>query len=46
VLSTDTEIDADLHGLLRPSIGSEQCLVSDEEGRTEIEDGYLELAAA
>jgi DNA sulfur modification protein DndD len=44
VLSTDTEIDGDLHGLLRPSIGKEQCLVSDIDGRTEIYDGYLELA--
>lgn len=46
VLSTDTEIDGDLHGLLRPSIGAEQCLVTDAEGRTEIDDGYFELAAA
>ncbi len=46
VLSTDTEIDADLHELLRPSIGVEQCLVTDAEGRTEIDDGYLELVAA
>lgn len=46
VLSTDTEIDADLHRLLRPSIGAEQCLITDAEGRTEIDDGYLEMAAA
>lgn len=46
VLSTDTEIDADLRKLLQPSIGAEQCLVTDAEGRTEIEDGYLEMAAA
>jgi DNA sulfur modification protein DndD len=46
VLSTDTEIDAGLHELLRPSIGKEQCLVTDAEGRTEIDDGYLEMAAA
>jgi len=46
VLSTDTEIDAGLHDLLRPSIGVEQCLVTDAEGRTEIDDGYLEVAAA
>jgi DNA sulfur modification protein DndD len=46
VLSTDTEIDAGLHELLRPSIGTEQCLVTDAEGRTEIDDGYFELAAA
>ncbi|MGN6275623.1 MAG: DNA sulfur modification protein DndD [Solirubrobacterales bacterium] len=46
VLSTDTEIDAGLHKLLRPSIGAEQCLITDPEGRTEIDDGYFELAAA
>lgn len=46
VLSTDTEIEADLHKLLRPSIGKERCLVTDEEGRTEIYEGYLEMAAA
>jgi DNA sulfur modification protein DndD len=46
VLSTDTEIDADLHELLRPSIGAEQCLLTDAEGRTEIDDGYLEMATA
>lgn len=46
VLSTDTEIDADLHKLLLPSIGAEQCLVTDADGRTEIDDGYLEMATA
>jgi len=46
VLSTDTEIDADLHKLLSPSIGERRCLVTDEDGRTEIYDDYFELAAA
>jgi DNA sulfur modification protein DndD len=46
VLSTDTEIDAGLHELLRPSIGKEHSLVTDAEGRTEIFDDYFELATA
>jgi DNA sulfur modification protein DndD len=46
VLSTDTEIDAELHKLLSPSIGERRCLVTDEEGRTVIYDDYFELATA
>jgi len=46
VLSTDTEIDSDLHALLRPSLGAERRLDNDADGRTTINDGYLEVAAA
>lgn len=46
VLSTDTEIDADLHQLLRPSLGAQRQLETDAAGRTEIVEGYLETAVA
>lgn len=46
VLSTDTEIDTELYELLEPSAGAQRQLVTDGEGRTEILDGYLELATA
>jgi DNA sulfur modification protein DndD len=46
VLSTDTEIDADLHQLLRPSLGAQRRLEIDSAGRTEIVEGYLETAVA
>jgi DNA sulfur modification protein DndD len=46
VLSTDTEIDTELYELLEPSAGAQRQLVTDGEGRTEILDGYLDLAAA
>jgi DNA sulfur modification protein DndD len=46
VLSTDTEIDSDLHALLRPSLGAERRLDNDADGRTTINDGYLEVVAA
>jgi DNA sulfur modification protein DndD len=45
VLSTDTEIDGELHELLAPSVGAEYHLVNDEEGRTSVVEGYLELSA-
>lgn len=46
VLSTDTEIDAELFGVLKPSVGAQRHLVNDPEGRTEIRDGYLEMVSA
>lgn len=46
VLSTDTEIDAELHQLLRPSLGAQRRLETDDAGRTEIVEGYLETAVA
>jgi DNA sulfur modification protein DndD len=46
VLSTDTEIDAELHQLLRPSLGAQRRLETDDAGRTEIVEGYLEMTAA
>jgi len=46
VLSTDTEIDAELHHLLRPSLGAQRRLETDAAGRTEIVEGYLETAVA
>jgi DNA sulfur modification protein DndD len=46
VLSTDTEIDAELHAHLRPSIGAQRRLDNDAEGRTKIVDGYFELISA
>lgn len=46
VLSTDTEIDAELHELLEPTIGAQRQLVTDAEGRTTILDGYLEVSPA
>jgi DNA sulfur modification protein DndD len=45
VLSTDTEIDSELHELLAPSVGVEYHLVNDAEGRTSVAQGYLELSA-
>ena len=45
VLSTDTEIDGELHELLAPSVGTEYHLVNDAEGRTSVVEGYLELSA-
>ena len=46
VLSTDTEIDAELHTLIEPAVGAQRQLVTDTEGRTSIVDGYLEVSAA
>ncbi len=46
VLSTDTEIDGELHALLRPSIGAQRRLDNDARGRTRILDGYLDLISA
>lgn len=46
VLSTDTEIDTELYELVKPAAGAQRQLVTDSDGRTEILDGYLELAAA
>jgi DNA sulfur modification protein DndD len=46
VLSTDTEIDAELYERLERSVGAKRQLVTDADGRTEIRDGYLELSAA
>ena len=46
VLSTDTEIDAELHTLIKPAVGAQRQLVTDTEGRTSIIDGYLEVSAA
>jgi DNA sulfur modification protein DndD len=46
VLSTDTEIDAELYELLKPSIGAQRQLVTDAEGRTAISDGYLQVSRA
>jgi DNA sulfur modification protein DndD len=46
VLSTDTEIDAELHALIKPAVGAQRQLVTDTDGRTSIVDGYLELSAA
>lgn len=46
VLSTDTEIDTGLYGLLAPAIAVERRLAIDEDGRTTIADGYLELSPA
>lgn len=46
VLSTDTEIDAELHALLEPTVGAERQLVTDADGRTAIVDGYLEVSPA
>lgn len=46
ILSTDTEINADLHERLRPVIAHEHVLQTDADGQTEILDGYLDLATA
>lgn len=46
VLSTDTEINADLHERLQPVIAHEHVLQTDADGQTEILDGYLDLATA
>lgn len=46
VLSTDTEIDAGLHELLAPAVAVERHLAINEDGRTTIADGYLELSPA
>lgn len=46
VLSTDTEIDAELYEALEPSVGAQLHLTTDANGSTEIRDGYLEMSPA
>ena len=45
VLSTDTEIDEELHELLEPTISVQHQLLSDIDGRTTIADGYFEVSS-